>query len=240
MFAPERKEALRDKANCSGKKVCSLGGDQSFDQAEPCRWELRASVDLRGEGDAIYHEVPRLLASVVMVPGGVLELCGPVWLSWRVTQYPPSSLWLWLDQNFATVSSIGRWVWSDDHSKVFWSYAPSAKSFWTWTLITCMLIKYIHILLVSYGLRSVKHVWDIENFKGCDQNKIWIEILVFPSCALKVWETIRVLNKTDAGPIPGLWRWRCSLLLGRLCWSFCRVFYWTTQMSVHFHLTTWK
>lgn len=67
-------------------------------------------MDLREEGDAIYHEVPRLLAGVVMVPGGVLELFGPVWLSWRVTQYPPSSLWLWLDQNFATVSSIGRWV----------------------------------------------------------------------------------------------------------------------------------
>ena len=63
-----------------------------------------------GEEDAICHEVPRLLASVVMVPGGVLELCGPVWLSWRVTQYPHSSLKLWLDQNFATVSSIGRWV----------------------------------------------------------------------------------------------------------------------------------
>ena len=67
-------------------------------------------MDLGEEGDAICHEVPRLLASVVMVPGGVLELCGPVWLSWRVTQYPSSLLKLWLDQNFASVSNIGRWV----------------------------------------------------------------------------------------------------------------------------------
>ena len=75
-------------------------------------------------------------------------------------------------------------------------------------------------MLVSYGLRSVKHMWDVENFKECDQNKIWIEILIFPSCALEVCETIRVLNEIDVGPIPGLWRWYCNLLLGRCVGDF--------------------
>lgn len=47
-------------------------------------------MDLGEEGDAICHEVPRLLASVVMVPGGS---AGALWASVAFVEgYPVSPL----------------------------------------------------------------------------------------------------------------------------------------------------